>query len=215
VGEVEEEGPVRVLGDESPSLVGVATGERCLHRWAFHDLAVALEGHVPAVGRGIIARADAPGDPGARVHIVGVGQAEGPVEALVARTGAGADPEMPLADVGGRVAARLERLCERDLSGGQSALGVREEDPPVPGHAAARRVATRQERGPARRTDLRAGVEVREAHALGGHPVEVRRADRRAAVAAEVAVALVVGQDDDDVGGCRSGRAADGGHGEE
>ena len=34
---------------------------------------------------------------------------------------------------------------------------------------------------------------------LGGHAVEVRGADRRVAVAAEVAVAEIVGKDDDDV----------------
>ena len=43
-------------------------------------------------------------------------------------------------------------------------------------------------------------VEVREAHALGGHAVEVGRADARMAVAAQVAVAQIVGEDDDDVG---------------
>ena len=38
-----------------------------------------------------------------------------------------------------------------------------------------------------------------ELQPLGGHPVEVRRADRRMPVAAQVAVAQVVGQQDDQV----------------
>ena len=42
-------------------------------------------------------------------------------------------------------------------------------------------------------------MKVGEAHALGMQPVEVRRLQDRIAVAGEVAVALVVGEDEDDV----------------
>ena len=55
-----------------------------------------------------------------------------------------------------------------------------------------------------RGADGAAGVALREAHALRGQAVEVRRLDLLLAVAAEVAIAQVVGQDENDVG--RSGR---------
>ena len=43
-------------------------------------------------------------------------------------------------------------------------------------------------------------MEIREANAFGVEPVEVRRFDEGIALAAQVAVALVVGQDQDHVG---------------
>ena len=62
-----------------------------------------------------------------------------------------------------------------------------------------------------RRADGAAGVGLGEAHALGRQAVEVGRLDALLAVAAEVAVAEVVGQDEDDVGlgaGACTGAAA-------
>ena len=59
------------------------------------------------------------------------------------------------------------------------------------------RVVTREQRG-AGRPAARGVIELREAHALVGEPVEVRRGDL-AAVAAEVGVAEVVGEDEYDV----------------
>ena len=49
-------------------------------------------------------------------------------------------------------------------------------------------------------------MEVGEADALLVQPVEVRRLDDRVAVAGEIAVALVVGHDQDDVGTLRQPR---------
>ena len=59
------------------------------------------------------------------------------------------------------------------------------------------RVVTREQRG-ARRPAARGVVELGEPHAVIGEPVEVRRGDL-AAVAAEVGVAEVVGEDEYDV----------------
>ena len=67
-------------------------------------------------------------------------------------------------------------------------------------HAGAKWVAPGQQAGARRRTDAAAGVVVAKAHAGLGQAVNVRRANRLAAVAAEVAVAQVIGVDDDDIG---------------
>ena len=48
--------------------------------------------------------------------------------------------------------------------------------------------------------DRAAGIVVREAHPLGGHAVDVRRLDPLLAVTSEVAIAQIVGQDDNDIG---------------
>ena len=70
----------------------------------------------------------------------------------------------------------------------------------IAGHAAANGQPAGEQRGAAGRADARGDVEIGEAHALAGHAVEVGRADARMAVATQVAVAQVVGQDDDQVG---------------
>ena len=73
-------------------------------------------------------------------------------------------------------------------------------------HRAQRRVDTvlrrhhaRQERGSRRRTDRIAAERPREADALGGEPVDVRRADVRIAVATERPGALVVRENENDI----------------
>ncbi len=77
-------------------------------------------------------------------------------------------------------------------------------------------VQARHEHAPGGGADGASGVVVGEAHAFGGHAVQVGRLDEALAVGAEVAVAQIVGQDEDDVGRvlrrgsltalCRSGR---------
>ena len=98
--------------------------------------------------------------------------------------------EVPLADAHRRVTPGPERPGEGDLVVGDAAGGVREEHAVQP---AADRQPAGQERRPAGRAD-RHPVILGELQSLGGHPVEVRRADRRVSVAAEVAVAQVVGE---------------------
>ena len=55
------------------------------------------------------------------------------------------------------------------------------------------------QRGAGRRADRIRGAEIGEAHAFGGEPVEVRRANLRA-VAAQVAIAEIVTEDENNVG---------------
>src|SRR5262249_33779156 len=60
-------------------------------------------------------------------------------------------------------------------------------------------VAAGQQRGPRGTADGLRDVEVGEAHAVASHLVENRRAEVLRSVAAQVAVALVVSEDEDDV----------------
>ena len=61
-------------------------------------------------------------------------------------------------------------------------------------------VASGEQRGASRGADRRAAVVLGAAHALGREPVDVGRGQDGVAVAAQVAVAQVVGHDKDDVG---------------
>ena len=103
--------------------------------------------------------------------------------------------EVPLADHRRLVADVLQRLRQRALVGRQ-AVGVAGED-----HqrlqAVAHRIAAGHQRRARRRADGLA-VERLEPHAALGQRVDVRRLDLAAAIA-EVGVAEVVGEDDDDV----------------
>ena len=109
--------------------------------------------------------------------------------------------EVPFSDDAGRVADLLQRLGQGDLGGRQTVVRVLEEHPLAPAeHPAPQVYAPGQQGRPARRADRGLRVEAGPALALGGHAVEVGRADRRVPVGAEVAVAEVVGEDDDDVG---------------
>ena len=65
-------------------------------------------------------------------------------------------------------------------------------------HAAARVIAAGEELGPRRRAD-RADVEPLEQRAVARQRVDVRRREIRVAVDAQIAPALIVGEDDDDV----------------
>ena len=115
--------------------------------------------------------------------------------------------DVPLAAHVGVVAAGLQHLRDRhaavvEVAGVALRAGVVGED----ADAGLVRMQAGQQRG-ARRAAARGVVELREAQAVGGEAVEVGRVDL-AAVAADVGVAHVVVEDQDDV---RSGR--DGGHG--
>ena len=185
-------------------LLGVALGERVLVGGPLDDRLVAHQRDVPVLDL----RVEEP-----RTRLGGRARRRGPCRWSRECRSSVSKPwlrrqvlrqvaEVPLADAGGGVALGLESLGQRDLVGRQPAGGVGEQ------HAArcrwhmpaADRQPAGEQRRPARRADLGRRVELREPHALGGHAVEVRRADGRVAVAAEVAVAEVVGEDDDDVG---------------
>lgn len=100
----------------------------------------------------------------------------------------------------GLVALFAEGVGDGDFAGRESPFGVREEDASRTAHAAADGIAAGQEGGPAGGADLRRDVEIGKAKPLGGHAIEMGCPDRRGAVAAEIAVAEVIGEDDDDVG---------------
>ena len=109
-------------------------------------------------------------------------------------------PEMPLADHHRLIATGFGHLGQRHLVGMQADAVGREEHT---GHADARAVAAGQEAGPRHRADRRR-VEAREAHAFRGEPIQVGRAQGLVAEGADVRVAHVVDEEDDDVRG--SGR---------
>ena len=132
-----------------------------------------------------------------RVEVVGVGLVEVAhelVEALLPRHAVRADvSEAPLAEAARRVALLLEQLRDGHvLREDRHAAGVRANrgvSHVHPGHQDAPRGSAN---GAAR-------IGVREDHALGRHAIDVRSEDLVLAVAAELAVAEVVGHDEHDV----------------
>jgi hypothetical protein len=109
--------------------------------------------------------------------------------------------EVPLADAGGCIALRLEGLREGDLALWQAACGIREQHATAAvAHAAANWQTSGQQSGAAGRADRRSDVEIGPSLSFGRHAVQVGGANRWVAVAAEVAIAHVVTEDDNEVG---------------
>ncbi len=109
-------------------------------------------------------------------------------------------PVVPLAEGRGDVAGPGKHVADGPFVQVQPlATGRRAVD------AAAGMIAAGQELGPRRRTD-RADIEAAEAGTVTGQRVDVRGAEVAVAVEAEVTPALVVGQDDQDVGTSRRGK---------
>ena len=179
--EVEEERPVLVRFEELNRL-----GHDDVRRRAFElagRLAVANEvGRVEVAGRGVVLR----------VQPV--------VETRLARrafAAVGLAVEVPLAGVTGPIAGFLEQLGDRHFAGSQEDAAVRRNpvtdaeavgDPPG------------QQAGARGGTDRGRRIAVREFDPFCRELVEVRRADLRVGEAAQVAVAEVIAQEDDDVG---------------
>ena len=132
-----------------------------------------------------------------RVVIVCVGLvevAEEIIKALVVRRGrAVLVAEAPFTDERGVIAGLFEQAGDGAVLGFQPDLGIAA-DGGVAGVLAGHEHAAR------RRADGGAGVELREAQALRRQPVDVRCGDLLLPVAPEVAVAEIVGEDEDDVG---------------
>ena len=163
-------------------------------------------GHAYGVG-GVEAHDAAPLDVDAGHTVVGGGEVVGVVETYVERSGphvavevdgavGAAQSEVPLPDEAGTVAQSLQHAGQGGLvrTDGQGRVGRQYAHVAPPGVLARQQGVARGRGGRGR------GVGVREAHAPGGQAVEGRRADERGAVAAQVGVAHVVGQDADDVG---------------
>lgn len=105
------------------------------------------------------------------------------------------DPaDVPFPEVTGFVVLRLEHFRDGDFALSH-ARGVSGEDAIAEGVASG-------EAGAARRgTERRGGVEAVELDAIGGHSIEVRRFEIGVAIEADIAPALIIAHDHDDVGG--------------
>ena len=126
--------------------------------------------------------------------------AEEVVEALLQRVALRPGrPEPPLAHRAGRVAERLQDLGNRQLRARQRPLPFRLKLAVVADRGVSG-MPSRQQHPARGRADGVARVVLREAHAARGERVERRRLDLLLPVAAELAPAEVVGQDEDDVG---------------
>ena len=214
--EKEEEGPVLVVANEGPGALGDEVGSVGLP---------GVPGVAPRIGRvGAVRqllvdreRRVVEREPPIvvvevrRVVVVRVALAvvaEEVVEALPQRVALGAGrAEPPLPHGGGRVALGLQELGDRDRRRRQRHLPLGLQLAVVP-DGRVPRVLPGQEDAARGRADGVPRVVLREAHALGGEAVERGRADLLLSVAAELGVAEVVGEDEDDVGprGCGGGR---------
>ncbi|OPZ22818.1 MAG: hypothetical protein BWZ10_00236 [candidate division BRC1 bacterium ADurb.BinA364] len=202
VRQIEEEGLVLAVANESNRLFGVALRQQALIRIAFDGFQSANQRkrRIVLVGLG--------------PHVVAVGQAEIAIEAVVDRQMRGQMPQVPFADAGRGIAAVAQDFGDGALARIEARPRARREHA---GDADADRIAARHQRGARRRTDGRGDIERRQSHAFGGHAVDVRRFDIRRAEAAQVLIALVVGEDQHEIrrtaGGFRgkseSGRTAE------
>ena len=202
VGEVEEERPVLVVADERAGALPDQVGRVRLPgvpRVALRVVRVGAVRQLPWKRKRRVVQ----GEPPVvvvevrRVVVVRVALAvvaEEAVEALPERVALGAGrPEPPLPHRAGDVALGLEQLGQGDRGGRERGLALRLHlavvaDGRVPGVPAGQEDAARG------RADGVPRVVLREAHALGRQAVERGRADLPLAVAAELAVAEVVGE---------------------
>ena len=209
---IEKERRVLVRREKRVNLVGQHRPDLGVHPPGRRRRAVFV-GLDAQAGRSLVEAVVVGPDIGA--DVVAVEQAEPAVEAGLQRPGlerripvghapAVAGAQVPLAEDAGDVALLLEHLGQgQPVRGdGERAAGAEH----AAGHAVAPAVAPGHDAVAAGRTDRCRGVGVGEAHALAGQPVAVRRRVR-AAVAGQVAVPQVVGQDDDDVRPFGRGRA--------
>ena len=124
------------------------------------------------------------------------------IAAIIRMAAAGereAHPEMPLAETAGHIALLLEETRERESVPGDQRSRETPEHAVLQARAPV--VTTGQQAVARRRADARRGMTVREAHAALGQGVEMRGQNLTLRViGTEVAEALVVGQDDDDIG---------------
>ncbi len=140
---------------------------------------------------------------GLLVHVIGIGESEEKVETLtVGAEGLGV-AQVPLSNRSAGVARGREHLGDSDLVGIESRLFGREEHIRNPGPDG---ISSGQDRRAGRTAEGGCGVEIGEADSLGSHPVETRRADLLRAVATQIAVTEVVGENYDEVRGPVRGR---------
>lgn len=104
---------------------------------------------------------------------------------------------MPFAEAGGGITLPLEQTDQRRLRRINEQRRHRGCRPP---DVLAEWIRAREQRIARRGADRRDRVRIGEAPALAGKPVDVRRLHVRRAVADEVAIAEVIGKDEDNVG---------------
>ncbi len=185
IGEVKEEGVAGGLADEVDCFIGVAFCELGLVGDGFDCVIVApeVEG---ALGL----------DPG-RDHVVAVEEAEVLIEATAGgEIFFGAVTDVPFADGGGLVALRFHLLGDCDLREGEAADGF---GPEVGWQAGAFGVAAGKEAHTGWCADAGGSIARGEADAFGGKAIQIGRLDIGVTVAGQVAVAHVVGKENDDV----------------
>ena len=103
---------------------------------------------------------------------------------------------VPLADQARRVTGRAEGVRHGHLAQRDSIKAV---DFVLGDRSGPMGIAPSEQRGSGRGADRRGGIVLAEAGALGHQPVQVRRAHRSIAEATEVAVAHVIGHDENHV----------------
>ncbi len=239
-GEVQEESAIPVLADESQGRINhpVRGVVRSLERGVGGGIAgIGPRGQLGTAGhRRIVVQFHflAVSPQVAGIVAVGVALAvvaEEQVKALGAGITGGAHvPQTPLADRRGRVALSFEQLGDGHLGCGDRLLAGRLPSVLLPEviQPSRRQVAANvgmpgmlagHQATPRGGADCVTAVVLRKAHPFRGQAVDVRRPDLLLAVAAQLRVAEVIGENVDDVrrlrGGGRSRHGQSGGHTEE
>ena len=200
VTQVEEEGPLPVVLDES-------------HRLVIHPVHEVLGRAESRLGKidptdGLLAEDIGPevGPVAHPLHLPG----DIPGEPVVARsdlvfgTVMSVASQMPLSDHAGAVTVSAEHFRKRDVGGGQCVGGVW---PEIIQDAQAGGVLSGQQGGPVWRADRGGGVSVGQSQAVSCQAVQVGCLVETVAVASQFGPAQVVGKNEDDIGrsGCGGG----------
>ncbi len=197
VWHVEKEWFALVAADELLRLLGVAFDDRVLIHRAFDHFGVAKQRDVP--------RGDVAFDPGTiqvavlalhAVHVVGVGDAEVAVEAVVGRQEFRQVADVPFTHGRSGIALGLENLSNGGLLGVQADVVAWKQNA---GDAHSRWVAAGHQPGAGRRANRSKRIKVGELHSFLGHVVQVRGLDGFRTEDTDVLVALVVHENEDEV----------------
>lgn len=214
VGQIKKEGFFRFrrLFDELDGFVGVSSCNSALVDGKFDDFFVFKERSFPSSegGLGVVPQ-DIHSFMAALgfalvvgvVHVVGVRNAVVGIEAVGGGKHFRKVSKVPFAHASGGIPVGREVVGEAVGVGVKAVGGFGEEN--VFLHAHSRGVAAGEEGGTGGRADGAGDVEGGELAAFLGKLVEVGSVDGLGAVAAEVVVALVVGEDEDDVERCFGG----------
>ncbi len=133
----------------------------------------------------------------ARPHVVGIGQPQVLVEAMMRRQKLAMVTQVPLAEDGRVIPALFEDLGKRPFVIADADPALRTEGSQNP-HAV--RITSGQKGGPRCRADALSDAEAGEPPPFLSHAVEIGRANTDGAKAAEIAVTHVIGVDNDEIG---------------